>query len=277
MKVRKLNRTLAQEIGSELKMALEYIKSNLTSAAELRASFIGQVVGMMINDISFLLIWVFFFGAFGRINGWGGIEVAGLQGFLIVTYGISFSLFAGAIDLPIAINNGAFDTVLLTPRNVYLRILTLVTRIAAIGDGLYGAMLLLAYALISHLSPLQIGLLILLLIPSVLILTNFALIASCIGFFVLDSAELSKSAFELLVGPSLYPAGLYQGATRAFFLFVIPSIAIGGLPVEAVKSLDLTGVAIVWILAVVWTLIALWVLRHGIKRYESGNLTGARI
>lgn len=277
MKVRRLNRTFSQEVSSELRMACEYVKGNIASAAELRASFVGQVVGMMINDISFLLIWLLFFEAFGQINGWGGAEVVALQGFLIITYGISFSLFAGALDLPIAINNGAFDTVLLTPRNVYLRILTLVTRVASIGDALYGAILLVAYSVIVHLSIFQFGLLILLLVPAILILTNFALIAACIGFFIPDSEELSKSVFELLVGPSLYPSGLYQGATRAFFLFVLPSIAIGGLPVEAVRSFDILGILIVWFLAVVWTMIALWVLKQGIKRYESGNLTGARI
>jgi uncharacterized membrane protein YciS (DUF1049 family) len=54
-------------------------------------------------------------------------------------------------------------------------------------------------------------------------------------------------------------------------------MAIAGLPVEAVKNLDILKILFVWGLAVIWTVIALFILKQGIKRYESGNLTGARI
>lgn len=44
-----------------------------------------------------------------------------------------------------------------------------------------------------------------------------------------------------------------------------------------VKNLNFNQIFYVWALAIIWTLIALFVLKQGIKRYESGNLTGARI
>lgn len=277
MQVRRLNYTLSQEIKSELKMAWEYIKGNISSAAELRLSFIMQVVGMMLNNTSLLAIWIFFFHAFGTINGWSGKEVLALQGFVAVAYGITFSLFSGASELPVAINNGAFDSILLTPRNLYLRILTIVTRTSALGDTLYGLILLVIYSIIAGLSIAQFGLLIFLLIPATLIIINFLLITSCIGFFIPDSEELSRNAFELMFGPSLYPSGVYQGAMRIFFLFVLPSIAISGLPVEAIKNFNLPSILIIWSLAGMWSLVTYFVLKQGVKRYESGNLTGARI
>lgn len=277
MKVRRLNYTLSQEIKSELRMSWEYIKGNIASAAELRVSFIMQVVGMMINNTSLLAIWIFFFAAFGNINGWSGKEVIALQGFVAVAYGITFSFFSGASELPIAINNGTFDSILLTPRNLYLRILTIVTRTSALGDTLYGLILLVIYSVLAHLTIAQFGLLALLLIPATLIITNFLLTTSCIGFFIPDSEELSKNAFELMFGPSLYPSGVYQGTMRIFFLFILPSIAIAGLPIEAVRNLNFFNILLVWLLAGVWSLVTYFVLKQGIKRYESGNLTGARI
>ncbi len=276
MKIRK-KQSLSKEIRSELKMTFNYIKGNIFSAAELRFSFVMQVVGMMLNNSAFLLIWIFFFQAFGEINGWTGKEVIALQGFLAITYGITFSLFSGVSELPTAIHNGAFDSILLTPRNLYLRILTLVTRTSAIGDILSGVVSLVVYFVIAQLSIFQILMLLLLLVPSTIVLTNFALICSCISFFIPDADELSKNVFEIMFGPSLYPSGVYQGATRVFFLFILPTMAIAGLPVEAVKYLDVPKILFVWGLAIVWTLIALFVLKQGIKRYESGNLTGARI
>lgn len=117
----------------------------------------------------------------------------------------------------------------------------------------------------------------LLLLPSIVIITNFSLITSCIGFFIPDSSEIATYSFDLMFGPSLYPSGVYQGVVRFIFLFILPTIAIAGLPVEAVKNVDVLKISIIWILAVFWTLAALWVLRKGVKRYESSNLTGARI
>lgn len=277
MKIRRLNYTLFEKIVSELKMTWIYIKGNLSSAAELRISFIMQVIGMVINDISFLLVWVFFFAAFGQINGWGGKEVIALQGFVAIAYGFTFSLFSGASELPTAIHNGAFDSILLTPRNLYLRILTLSTKTSAIGDILYGTILLSVYSIITSLSVYQIIFLLSLIIPIIFILTNFLLTTSCIGFFIPDSDELSKNVFEIMFGPSLYPSGVFQGALRVFFLFILPSIAIAGLPVEAIKNLNLSSILIIWGLAGFWTLVALLVLKQGIKKYESGNLTEARI
>lgn len=276
MRIRTYKTSLLVETMSELNMAKEYIKHNIASAAELRVSFIMQIIGMMINNVSLLLVWIFFFQAFGTINGWSGKEVIALQGFLAIVFGFAFSFFSGVLDLPIIINNGAFDSILLTPRNLYLRILTLVTRTSAVGDMLFGLILLVGYFFIANLTIAQIILLILLLIPSTLILTNFALICSCIGFFIPDAEELSKNVFEIMFGPSLYPSGVYQGVMRIFFLFILPTMAIAGLPVEAVKDLNFTKIAYVWVLAIAWTLIALFVLEQGIRRYESGNLTGAR-
>lgn len=277
MKVRKLNYSLTQNISSELKVAFSYIKSNLSSAAELRVSFIMQIVGMMINNTSLVVIWLFFFNAFGKINGWSGTEVIALQGFVAIAYGITFSMFSGASELPIAINNGVFDNVLLSPRNLYLRILTLVTRTSALGDTLYGIILLAIYAVIAHLSILQLVSLILLIIPATLILTNFLLTTSCIGFFIPNSEELSKNVFELMFGPSLYPSGVFQGAMRTFFLFVLPSLAVAGLPIESIKQFSIVNFFIIWLLAILWSVITYYVLKFGVKRYESGNLTGARI
>lgn len=264
-------------IISELRMAVFYIKANIYAAAELRVSFVMQVVGMMLNNTTFIIIWLLFFTVFGSINGWGGIDVIALQGFIAVIFGIAYAFFAGVRVLPQAINNGVFDSVLLTPRMLYLRILTLGTATSAIGDILYGLLCLGIYCVLAGLSFVQIFLLFSLLIPATIILINFALIAACVGFLLPDADDLVKNIVELLMGPSMYPPALYQGGMRFFFLFIIPAISVAGLPVESVKHFDLGSVGIVWLLAGMWTVLGIWVLHQGVKHYESGNLTGARI
>jgi ABC-2 type transport system permease protein len=270
-------KTTLQKIYSELSVMGKYIRINLAAAAELRISFLMQVGGMIINNVSFVVVWLLFFNAFGTINGWSGKEVIGLQGFLALTFGIAFAFFNGSRDLELFINNGTFDSILLTPKNLYLRILTVTATTSAIGDMIFGILLSGIYAYMAHLSLTQVLLLVSLVPPVATILINFALITSCIGFYMPDSAQLSQDAFEIIFGPSMYPSGMYQGIVRFAFLVVIPSIAVGGLPVEAVANLDIFKVGIVWVLAVAWFLIALFVLRRGVRRYESANLTGARV
>lgn len=277
MKVRQVDKNLIGLVKSEALMSVEYIKHNITAAAELRISFIMQVIGMMLNDISFLIVWLVFIKAFGNVNSWGSAEVIALQGFVAIIYGFTFAFFAGVSELPNVINTGAFDGILLTPRNLYFRILTLVTTTSAIGDILYGIILFIVYIILGHLSLTQILLFSSLLIPATLITTNFALVTACIGFFIPDSQEVARYTFEIMFGPSLYPAGVFQGWMRFIFLYVIPTLAIAGLPIEAVKSLDIYKVVIIWILAIAWSFITFLVLYIGVRKYESGNLTGARI
>ena len=95
MKIKNKQRSIFQEAKSEVWMAKEYVKSNIASAAELRVSFLMQVVGMMLNNTAFLVVWILFFKAFGDINGWTANEMFALQGFVAVAYGFTFSLFSG--------------------------------------------------------------------------------------------------------------------------------------------------------------------------------------
>ena len=234
-------------------------------------------VQAVLNNCSFLLIWIFFFQAFGKINGWGSTEVIVLQAFTALAYGLAFSFFSGAAELPVALHNGFFDSLLLTPKNLYLRILTLVTRISAIGDILFGVLFLIGYVLLAQLNLIQIGVLISLLIPATLFMINLLLITSCLGFFIPDARELGKAAFEIVFGPSLYPAGIFQGGVRFFFIFIFPALIMGGLPIEAVQEISWEKVLTIWIVAIVWTFFAISFLNIGRKRYESGNLTGARV
>jgi ABC-2 type transport system permease protein len=69
------------------------IKKNIQSSAELRASFLMNILGMFINNISFVLIWLFLIKVVGDIGGWTSAYIFGLQGFTALSYGIVFSAF----------------------------------------------------------------------------------------------------------------------------------------------------------------------------------------
>jgi ABC-2 type transport system permease protein len=265
------------ELKAEIIANWEIIKKNFSSAAALRGAFLMQIIGMMVNDAFFIAIWVFFFRTFGKINGWTATEYFAMMGVNACAFGLAMSLFYGSALLPRMIDNGSFDNLLLSPRRLYLRILTAGFNMSAVGDFFFGIALICFYAIFFHASALQIFQLLSLCIPAAAIICNFSLFTSLIAFFIPDSFTLAKNAFDMFLSPSLYPAGLFGGALRFIFIFIVPSLAIGGLQVEAVIKADWKIYGLVWLLAIIWTVITVWALAAAVKKYESGNLTGARV
>ncbi len=262
---------------TEIRVGYEIVKFSILSDMQLRVSFAMQVGGMMLNNISFVLIWVFFFEAFGSINGWGAIEVLALQGMVAFAFGVAFSVMRGARSLPKFVNNGSFDNLLLSPRSLYARILTADTDTAAIGDMLFGALLVGIYIVLAELSVLQTFMIVSLLIPATMLMVNVAFVGSLVSFLIPDAITVTDNLFEVFLSPSLYPSGLYPGAMRFIFIFVVPALAVGGLPVEVMKSMSWGWYGIIWALAILWTVLAVKLLGRAVRRYESGNLTGIRV
>jgi ABC-2 type transport system permease protein len=252
-------------------------RKNLEGAMEIRKGFLIQVVGMMINNCAFLIGWIFFFHVFGRINGWSIPETIGLQGIIAFVFGIGFTIGDGALSLPDYVHQGVFDQFLLSPRNLYLRILTSKLRVSAIGDIFFGLILMIVYAVYAQLGLSQLVLLVLFLPPAILLFFNVSLMTSLVAFALPDSSIISRNLFEVFFSPSMYPASLYQGWIRGVFFFVIPSLAIGGIPIEAVRDHQWSLLLVIWVLSLAWMFLTKFALKKAIKKYESGNLTGARV
>ena len=98
-----------------------------------------------------------------------------------------------------------------------------------------------------------------------------SIIVGASSFFFMDPEAITKGFFDLFFAPSLFHGGAFQGALRFVFTFIIPSLVIGTLPVEAVRNMSLGKLALVAILAFVWFFIALRFFRYAVKKYESSN------
>lgn len=263
--------------SAELRALRVTFQKNLAGAMELRTGFILQIVGMMVNNIAFLAGWLFFFQLFGSINHWSGPETFGLQGLVALVYGLGFTFASGTVSLTDYVHQGVFDQFLLSPRNLYLRILSSKLRVSAIGDCLFGLVLIMIYIIQAKLGLGQILMLLLFLPPATLLFCNISLLTSLVAFMIPDSGVLSRNLFEAFFAPSMYPGALYQGWVRGVFLYLIPSLLIGSLPVEAVRDHRVTLLVLTWILSALWMLLTMLVLKNALRRYESGNLTGARV
>lgn len=255
----------------ELQFALYAIKKNIQSSAELRTSFVMNVIGMALNNIAFIILWGFFVQSVGIIGGWTTIDIVGLQGFAALSYGTIFALAAGIRKLPDYINSGAFDRFMLSPKNLLLRIATSAFSAPAMGDILFGIICLSIYSMLIHVGLYQILILAVVLVCATIVFLSLSIVAFSIAFFFTDASALSSSMFELFLTPALFHGGAFQGALRFVFTFIIPSLLIGTIPVEVLKNIDVSKLLLLVTLTVVWFLLALRIFSVAVKRYESSN------
>jgi ABC-2 type transport system permease protein len=255
----------------ELRFALYAIKKNIQSSAELRTSFLTNVVGMAINNTAFIIIWIFFVKSVGVINGWTAIDIIGLMGFGALSYGIVFSTGAGIRKLADYVASGSFDRFMISPKNLLVRVATSSFNASAIGDIVFGVACISIYGVLAQISVAQIFLVVLLVLISIIVFLAVAITAYSASFLFVDANAATSSIFELFMTPTLFHGGAFQGATRFVFTFLIPSLVVGALPVEIVKNMSFGQLAVIAIVAVLWFLFSLKLFSAGVKKYESSN------
>ena len=255
----------------ELKFSLYAIKKNIQNSAELRTSFLMNVVGMAINNISFIILWGFFVKSVGIIGGWTVADIVGLQGFVALCFGIVFSVGDGIRRIADYAASGSFDRFMLSPKNLLIRIATASFGVSALGDMVFGIVCLVIYAFLLHASIFQILLMILLVFIAVIVFFSAAVVIFSTTFYFTDASGTVGGFFELFLSPALFHGGAFQGAMRFIFTFLVPSLLIGTLPVEIVRDLSLRKLLMISILAIIWFILSIKIFYRAVRKYESTN------
>ncbi len=275
-KIMKNGSSMMRAVTSELRVARVTWLTNVRAAMENRVAFALQIFGMMLNDMAYVIIWMLFFQAVGTVNGWGSMETVGLLGFGTISFGLAFGFGGGATWLTQYVEDGSLDSFLLAPRNVLWRTITSRFDLPAFGDVIFGALLLAVFALKMGLSWVSIAMMIGMILPAACITFSVSLCCGCVAFYVQDPQHVSFSLFKMFLAPSMYPAGLFPGLAKVFFIFVVPSIVVGGLPIEAVRQESFPLFFLVWAVGIFWLFLGIFVFYRSLRRYESGNAIGLR-
>ena len=255
----------------ELKFALYAIKKNIQNGTELRTSFILTVIGMAINNGAFIATWIFFVQSVGEINGWQIVDVVGMNGFVAFSYGIMFSFFAGVRRLPQYVAEGTFDRFLLSPKNVLVRVASSVFHASAVGDVLFGIICFGAYIIMSGLSVSQLFMMILLTCNAIIMFFAASVIIYTSSFYFTDAFSVTYGFFDLFMSPTLFHGGIFHGTMRFIYTFLIPSLVIGALPAEILKSISLQNTLTLIAITFLWLAFALYFFHRSVRRYESAN------
>lgn len=259
---------------NDFKFALYAIRKNIQNSAELRTSFLMNVIGMAINNCSLLILWIFFIRTVGGIGGWQQADVVGLEGFTAFAFGVAFSFFNGIQKISQTVMTGGFDKYLLSPKNVLLRVATSSFGVSAIGDIIFGGICIVGYAFMIHIGLESSVMLVVGLLIASVICTAVLLTSQTVSFWVMDATSITKGFFELFLTPALFVGGAFQGWMRFIFTFVIPSLVMGTLPIEAIKNVSWLGILETAALAAIFMWLAIVLFYKGARRYESTSLGG---
>lgn len=258
-----------KNLEKEIIFTIFAIKKNFESSMELRGSFLLNLFGMMINNSAFIIIWMTFGALSKGMGGWQPIDVLGMLGFGTIGYGLCFAFFGGISDLPEIVSGGSFDKYLLSPKNIILRLSVSTIRPSAIGDLLFGVVTLVFWFIFTGVTFEKVIFAILFSIISSLIYFFFSVFVNSFAFWFYDSRSVVQGFFEFLITPSIFYGGAFQGIMRFFFIFIIPALLLGTVPIEAIKELNYWKLVLSIVLTVLWGIVSILFFNKSVKRYES--------
>lgn len=261
-----------KDLLKEIAFAKQSIKKNIQSSAELRSSFLTSLIGMAINNTAFLIIWMSFGRIAGGMGGWQSVDYLLAFGISTLSFGVAFGFFGGIREIPEIVKIGDLDKFLLSPKNLLLRISTSKINVSAFGDLLFGFICILSWVFLTrYYSPFVIINILWFSILATLIWFFFTVFINSIAFYFSDSRTLSQGLFEMLITPSIFYGGVFQGLLRNLFILVVPAMLLGNLPLEIIKNPSIGMYIVTFLITVFWIILSIFVFKHSVKRYESSN------
>ena len=252
----------------DLRFLLAVWKTNLLSVMEYRVAFLSQVIGMILNDFMYFVVWIIFFDRFQDVRGWGLGNMYVTYGVLATSFGLMSILFGNALYLSDIINNGRLDYYLSLPRPVLLHAISSRMIASGMGDFSYG---FISYALSGTFSWDGLLRFILASLLATTVFTSFFILFQSLAFWFGMISNFVSLAFNAVLTFGIYPTTLFDNYAKLILFTVIPAALVGAVPAEFVSMFTWQSLAKMLVGAVVFLILSVSLFNIGLKRYESGS------
>ena len=260
-------------VKNQARVSLLAIKFALMKEMLNKATFISNVLFMILNNASMLIQWVVLFSLKDSIGGYGFKELMLLWGMAAAGYGISRGFFSSAFRLSDTINMGKLDAFLVQPKSVLLNVITTNAEASALGDIIFGYIMVFFYGF-----SIQTFLLFTLFtVTGGIILTSVAVILGSLSFWLGNSELIADSGNNLMIHFGTYPDGIFKTSVKLLLYTIVPVGIAVYMPISTIISFSLTNLSIVVGVTSLLVLVAFLIFNRGLKRYSSSNLMSARI
>ena len=264
---------MLMEVKSQLKVTLLSVKYALMREMLNKTTFLTNITFMILNNASFIIQWIILYSIKDNVGGYTLKQVLLLWGLAASTFGISRFFFKNAFSLSDTINNGKLDSYLVQPKNVLISAITSNVEASAIGDLIYGYIMLAVYGI-------NISNFIMFTFFSIMggfVLSAVAVILGSLSFWFNKTDVIADVGNSLCTNFATYPDGIFKGAAKILLYTLIPVGLINYLPIRIITDFNLGLLLIVSVFMIGIILLAFLVFYKGLKRYSSSNLMSARV
>ena len=260
-------------VKNQIKVTFLSIKYATMREMLNKASFLTNIFFMILNNASFILQWIVLYSMKNDIGGYTFNQIMLLWGIAASTYGFSRFFFYRATNLSDTITNGKLDSYLVQPKNVLISAITSDIAPSAIGDMIYGIIML----FVSGFTVSKFFLFILFTITGGIIVTDIAIILGSISFWISRSDMVADTGNLLMINFSTYPDGIFKGVIKILFFTLVPVGIANYIPVWILTEFNLGLTFVVLFATVFITFLAFFMFYRGLRRYSSSNLMIAKI
>lgn len=264
---------MLQEVKNQLRVTLKTIKYGLMREMLNKTSFIMNVVFMILNNASFIIQWIVIYTLREDVGGYTFNQILLLWAIAASTYGFSHFPFQKAYSLSEIITNGKLDSFLVQPKNVLIAVITAEISVSAIGDILYGYIVL----IISGLTISKFLLFTFFSITGGIILTDLAVILGSLSFWFGKSDMIADTGNTIVTNFATYPDGIFKGLSRILLLTIIPVGLTSYFPVWIMTKFDLKLTIFLICITTMITIFTFIIFYRGLRRYSSSNLMISKI
>ncbi len=260
------------EVKNQFRVTFLSVKYALQREMLNKVTFISNIIFMILNNASFIIQWIILYSLKDNVGGYTFKQVILLWGLAASTFGFSHFFFKEAYNLSDTINKGKLDVFILQPKNTLISCITSSVDISALGDILYGFIMLLIYGI----TPTSFLLFTLFSITGSAILTAVAVIFSSLSFWFGRVDLIANTANNLMVNFATYPEGIFKGFIKVLFYTIIPIGFVNYIPIQLITSFNPISLILVIAVTFFLILVAFLVFYKGLKNYSSSNLMNAR-
>ena len=264
---------MLMEVKNQIKVMILSFKYAVMREMLNKVTFLSNVIFMILNNATFIIQWIVLFSLRENVGGYTFNQVLMLWGIASGTFGFAHFFFKKSYNLSDTITNGKLDAYLVQPKNVLISCITSDVSPSALGDLIYGY-------IVVFLSGITISKFILytfFMISGGIIMVDIAIILGSLSFYISKSDMIAETGNNFMIYFATYPDGIFKGIVKVILFTIIPIGITTYIPVWVLTKFNLFYFVGVIAFTIGITVLAFVIFYKGLKRYSSSNLMVAKI
>lgn len=264
---------MLMEVKNQIKVMILSFKYAVMREMLNKVTFLSNIIFMIINNATFIIQWIVLYSLRENVGGYTFNQVLMLWAIASGTFGFAHFFFKKAYSLSDTITNGKLDAYLVQPKNVLISCITSDVSPSALGDLIYGY-------IVVFLSGITISKFILytfFMISGGIIMVDIAIILGSLSFYISKSDMIAETGNNFMIYFATYPDGIFKGIVKVILFTIIPIGITTYIPVWVLTKFNLFYFVGVIAFTIGITVLAFVIFYKGLKRYSSSNLMVAKI